>query len=64
MLNFIRTQALAFTVFDKTQQFRLDRQRQFADFIQKKGALVGPLNIAVLAFVGTGEGPLLVPEQQ
>ncbi len=46
-----------FLVLDDLEKLGLDIQRQFADFIQKKGSPVGKLDQAVLAFFGSaGEG--------
>jgi hypothetical protein len=45
------------------EQSRLGLERQFADLVEEQGASVGGLHQPVAGRGGTGEGPLLVPEQ-
>ena len=50
-------------VFEHTQQSRLGREGQFADFIQEKRAFVGNFKIAFALANGTGECTFLVTKQ-
>ncbi len=48
---------------DQAEQFHLHWHRQLADFVEKQNPVAGPLDMAVMARLDTGEGALLVTEQ-
>ena len=55
--------ALELAVFEHTQEFRLQIEGQFTDFIEKQRAVGRILEIACARAVGTGKRPFAVTEQ-
>ena len=51
------------TGLQKRQQFRLQRQGEFADFIEKQCSTVGGAHKAFMACIRAGEGAFLVTKQ-
>ena len=59
----IAADAVNFAFLNGAQQFGLQAQIHFADFVQQQGAAVGILELAHAPRHGAGEGALLVAEQ-
>ena len=55
--------ALEAALFEYAQEFGLDGQRQFADFVEEERAAVGQFHFADFARAGTGEGAAFVAEE-
>ena len=50
-------------LLNKPEEFRLHQERQITDFVEEQYPAGGPLDIPVMAPLGTGEGAPLVTEQ-
>ncbi|MNL16897.1 hypothetical protein D3C87_1379610 [compost metagenome] len=61
--RFARPNPFDLALLQHTQQFGLEPQGHFGNFIEQNGAAVGLLELAGLRGNGAGEGALLVPEQ-
>src|SRR6516162_4376588 len=55
--------AFEFALLQNSQQFRLQRRRQFTDFVEKNRAAVGDLDLSFFLRNGSGERTLLVAEK-
>ncbi|MGC4048400.1 MAG: hypothetical protein QM757_01625 [Paludibaculum sp.] len=57
------TQGLELLFLQGPQEFGLEFERQVADLIEEKGAVVGPLKAAFVLREGSGESTAFVAEQ-
>src|SRR5262249_44841143 len=57
------THASKGSLLDQAEQLHLHQHRQFADLVEKKYAVAGPLDKSMMPRLGTGERTLLVAKQ-
>ena len=63
LFGHVAPQRVVLPLLQQPEQLHLAGERQVPDLVQKQGPVGGLLDHAVAALVGTGKGPLLVPEQ-